>query len=57
MRFHLSIWVYSLFVNQIIRGNPDVEWWSHVLSWNETYGSGARSWWSGWMIDFLMAGR
>ena len=41
----------------IIRTNPDVEWWSHVLSWNKTYGSGARSWWSGWMIDFLMAGR
>merc|ERR1711874_170119 len=39
------------------RKNPDVEWWSHVLSWNRTYGSGARSWWSGWMIDFLMAGR
>jgi len=38
------------------RSNPDVEWWSHVLSWNETYGSGARSWWTGWMIDFLMAG-
>jgi len=38
------------------RSNPDVEWWSHVLSWNRTYGSGARSWWTGWMIDFLMAG-
>ena len=37
-------------------GNPDKDWWSHILSWNETYGSGARSWWSGWMIDFLMAG-
>jgi len=37
-------------------GNPDKEWWGHILSWNETYGSGARSWWSGWMIDFLMAG-
>jgi len=36
--------------------NPDKEWWGHILSWNETYGSGARSWWSGWMIDFLMAG-
>ena len=36
-------------------GNPDVEWWSHILSWNRTYGSGARQWWSGWMIDFLMA--
>ena len=38
-------------------GNPDKEWWGHILSWNETYGSGARSWWSGWMIDFLMAGK
>ena len=37
-------------------GNPDKEWWGHILSWNETYGSGGRSWWSGWMIDFLMAG-
>ena len=67
-----------------------MEWWSHILSWNRTYGSGAgasyhyliiffeilvpfvvmylsgvlsllflgaRSWWSGWMIDFLLAGR
>jgi len=23
------------------RKNPDVEWWSHVLSWNRTYGSGS----------------
>ena len=38
-------------------GNPDKEWWGHILSWNETYRSGARSWWSGWMIDFLMAGK
>ena len=37
------------------RSKPDKEWWGHVLSWNETHGSGARSWWSGWMIDFLMA--
>ena len=37
-------------------GNPDKEWWGHILSWNETYGSGARSWWSGWFIDFSMAG-
>ena len=37
-------------------GNPDKEWWSHILSWNQTYGSGARKWWSGWIIDFLMAG-
>lgn len=39
------------------RGKPDKEWWGHVLSWNQTYGSGARSWWDGWMIDFLMAGK
>jgi len=38
-------------------GNPDKVWWSHILSWNQIYGSGARSWWSGWMIDFLGAGR
>ena len=42
---------------ETFEGNPDVEWWSHILSWNETYGSGAREWWSGWMIDFLMAGK
>ena len=39
------------------RGEPDKEWWGHVLSWNVRNGSGARSWWSGWMIDFLMAGK
>ena len=38
-------------------GNPDVEWWSHILSWNKTYGSGARKWWSGWIIDFLNGGQ
>ena len=32
------------------------EWWSHILSWNERYGSGEREWWSGWIIDFLRAG-
>jgi len=38
-------------------GNPDKKWWSHILSWNVEYGSGARpSYWSGWMIDFLKAG-
>jgi len=36
--------------------NPNTEWWSHILSFNRTYGSGAREWWSGWMIDFLNAG-
>jgi len=38
------------------RGSPDKEWWGHVLSWNEIYGSGAREWWSGWIVDFLTAG-
>jgi len=36
-------------------GKPDTEWWSHILSWNRTYGSGGRTWWSGWMVDFLRA--
>ena len=40
---------------ETFEGNPDVEWWSHILSWNQKYGSGAREWWSGWIIDFLMA--
>jgi len=41
---------------ETFQGNPDTEWWSHILSYNHTYGSGARAWWSGWMIDFLNAG-
>eukprot|EP00092_Neocalanus_flemingeri_P053666 GFUD01063136.1.p1 GENE.GFUD01063136.1~~GFUD01063136.1.p1 ORF type:complete len:132 (+),score=33.95 GFUD01063136.1:23-397(+) len=39
------------------KGIPDKEWWGHILSWNIRHGSGARSWWPGWMIDFLMAGK
>jgi hypothetical protein len=39
------------------RGAPDREWWGHVLSWNETHGSGGRSWWDGWMVDLLMGGQ
>jgi len=39
------------------RGEPDIEWWGHILSWNERYGSGAREWFSGWMTEFLMAER
>merc|ERR1719447_2325268 len=31
------------------QGNPDTEWWSHILSFNKRWGSG-------WMIDFLNAG-
>merc|ERR1711962_203082 len=54
--FTLTLDMLKKLVNTF-EGNPDKEWWSHILSWNETYGSGARSWWSGWMIDFLMAGK
>ena len=89
VRSYITIFVSLLFLKQLIRSNPDVEWWSHILSWNSTYGSGAggfiiclsfllifvhfvvmylfgvlsllflgaRSWWSGWMIDFLLAGK
>merc|ERR1711962_270592 len=39
------------------KGNPDKKWWSHILDWHTPFGSGARSSWSGWIIDFLMAGR
>ncbi|CAL4121036.1 unnamed protein product [Meganyctiphanes norvegica] len=35
------------------KDQPDQEWWSHILSWNQTYGSGAMSWWSGWLPEFL----
>merc|ERR1712127_8902 len=38
------------------RGQPDKDWWGHVLSWNGIHGSGSRGWWDGWMIDFLLAG-
>jgi hypothetical protein len=41
---------------ETFQGNPDTEWWSHILSFNKTYGSGSRQWWSGWMIEFLNAG-
>ena len=37
-------------------GNPDKDWWSHILSWDVSYGSGAGCNWSGWIIEFLRAG-
>ena len=37
------------------QGKPDVEWWGHILSWDEIHSSGHRNHWSGWMIDFLRA--
>ena len=39
------------------REEPEKEWWGHMLSWNVMNMSGQRSHWSGWMIDFPMAGR
>ena len=47
---------YLLCIQSLFEGNPDKDWWGHILSWNQRYGSGARKWWSGWIIDFLMAG-
>ena len=39
-------------------GNPDKDWWSHILSWDMRYGSGSPSCsWSGWIIEFLRAGK
>ena len=38
-------------------GNPDNDWWSHILSWDVSYGSGDDSRWSGWIIEFLRAGK
>lgn len=35
------------------KGKPDTEWWSHILCWNETYGSGKRDHWDGWFPEFL----
>ncbi|CAL4058818.1 unnamed protein product [Meganyctiphanes norvegica] len=54
----LELWFKStkvIFTNLLktYKGQPDKEWWSHILCWNETYGSGARSWWSGWFPEFL----
>jgi len=37
------------------RGNPDRDWWGHILSWNLNHGSGASEFWSGWFPEFLMA--
>ena len=52
-----STWITTKKLLHTYKGNPDKKWWGHILSWNEMYGSGSRSRWSGWMIDFLMAGK
>jgi len=38
---------------ETFKGEPDKEWWGHILSWNILHGSGGRHWWDGWLIDFL----
>jgi len=35
------------------KDKPDKKWWQSILSWNIANGSGERSWWDGWMVDFL----
>ena len=35
------------------KGEADSKWWSHILSWNKTYGSGAKQWFDGWFTEFL----
>ena len=33
--------------------HPNKDWWSRILSWNVSFGSGERDHWSGWMADFM----
>ena len=35
------------------KGEANTKWWSHILCWNETYGSGGKQWFDGWFPDFL----
>lgn len=54
----LDSWFTStklIFTNLLktYKGQPDQEWWSHIVCWNKTYGSGSREWWSGWFPEFL----
>jgi len=34
------------------QGRPDKEWWSHIISYQNRFGSGERGFW-GWITDFL----
>jgi hypothetical protein len=36
------------------RGNPSVDYWSHVYSSYRTYGSGASTYFSGWALNFFL---
>ncbi|KAL9953541.1 hypothetical protein ACROYT_G040972 [Oculina patagonica] len=35
------------------QGRPDKEWWSHIMSYHQAFGSGAVSKYSGWITEFL----
>jgi len=39
------------------KGEPDKDWWGHILSYNAIHGSGGREWWEGWIVDFLGNGK
>ncbi|CAL4157138.1 unnamed protein product, partial [Meganyctiphanes norvegica] len=47
----------TVFANLLdtYKGNPNIEWWGNILSWNQRWGSGARSYWSGWFPEFFGA--
>ncbi|CAL4122136.1 unnamed protein product, partial [Meganyctiphanes norvegica] len=54
----LESWFTStkvIFTNLLntYKGEPDKEWWSHILSWNEGNASGLKSHWSGWFPEFM----
>ena len=35
------------------QGNPDKEWWSHIMDYERAYRSGQPSGWRGWITEFL----
>ena len=35
------------------QGNPDKEWWSHIMDYKRAYRSGQPSGWRGWITEFL----
>lgn len=35
-------------------GNPNTEWWSHIFSYKQNWGSGARCTYDGWFISELL---
>ena len=35
------------------QGRPDKEWWSHIISYKESFGSGGQKRYRGWITDYL----